>query len=176
MDMPVLLWPLGALLICWAVGVHSRLRRLRNACWLAVDNLDRGLQSLLQVAKEALDRPDPATRAHEALTIAALHLSLTLKTIKSATLMTGRDDEAQNLATQWSELLLCWQAFCEAHSSVIEVDALDALRLRWEEAHSHGLFAKATANQAMLAYNAAVQQAPARWIAARMGFIKATPL
>ena len=176
MDMPGLLWPLAVLLICWVVGVHSRLRRLRNACWLAVDNLDHGLQSLLQVAKEALDRPDPATRAHEELTIAALHLSLTLKTIKSAKLMTGRDDDAQTLGLQWAALLLAWQSFCEAHVEVIEVQALDALRTRWEEAHNHGLFAKATVNQAMLAYNAAVQQAPARWVAARLGFIRVTPL
>lgn len=176
MDMSGLLWPLAALLICWVVGAHSRLRRLRNACWFAVDNLDHALQSLLQVAKEALDRPDPATRAHEELTIAALHLSLTLKTIKSAKLITGRDDDAQTLGLQWAALLLAWQSFCEAHVEVIEVQALDALRTRWEEAHNHGLFAKATVNQAMLVYNAAVQQAPARWVAARLGFIRVTPL
>jgi hypothetical protein len=38
------------------------------------------------------------------------------------------------------------------------------------------LFAKTTANQAMQDYNAARSQAPASWVAGRMGFVPATPL
>jgi LemA protein len=176
MDLPVLLWPMGALLICWLVGVHNRLRRLRSACWLAVDNLDRSLQSLLQVAKEALDRPDPASRAHEVLTVAALQLSLSLKTMRSAKLMAGRDDESSAVGAHWSELQAAWQNFGQAHAEIIETTALEQLCARWDEAHNHALFSKTTANQAMVDYNAAIRQAPARWVAGRLGFVAATPL
>jgi hypothetical protein len=176
MGVSVLLWPLLALLACWLVGVHARLKRLRNACWLAVDALDRGLQSLLLVAKEALDRPDPATKAHEVLTVAALQLSLCLKTMKSAKLMTGREDEALALSAQWAEMASAWELFCGVHQDIIEVQALQELQSAWDEAHNHALFAKTTANQAMQDYNAALQQAPAAWVAGRMGFVPATPL
>ena len=172
----VLLWPMVALLACWLVGVHARLKRLRSACWLAVDNLDRGLQSLLLVAKEALDRPDPATKAHEVLTVAALQLSLTLKTMKSAKLMTRRQDDAIALSTQWVEILDTWELFCSVHKDVIEPQALQALLSAWDEAQNHAMFAKTTANQSMRDYNAALQQVPASWVAGRMGFIPATPV
>ena len=176
MGMSVLLWPLLALLACWLVGVHARLKRLRNACWLAVDNLDRGLQSLLLVAKQALDRPDPATKAHEVLTVAALQLSLSLKTMKGAKLMTGRQDEALAVTAQWAEMSGAWELFGGVHQEIMEAQAMQDLRSAWEEAHNHALFAKTTANQAMQDYNAALQQAPASWVAVRMGFVQATPL
>ena len=172
----VLLWPMVALLACWLVGVHARLKRLRSACWLAVDNLDRGLQSLLLVAKQALDRPDPATKAHEVLTVAALQLSLSLKTMKSAKLMTGREDETLALSAQWREISGAWELFVGVHQDIIEAQALQELRRDWDEAHNHALFAKTTANQAMQDYNAALGQAPASWVAGRMGFVPATPL
>lgn len=176
MGVSVVLWPLVALLACWLVGVHARLKRLRNACWLAVDNVDRGLQSLLQVAKEALDRPDPATKAHEVLTVAALQLSLSLKTMRSGKRITVREDEPLALGAQWAELSVAWESFCGVHQDLIEPQALERLRNSWEEAHNHALFAKTTANQTMHDYNAALQQAPAAWVARRMGFIAATPL
>ena len=176
MGVSFLLWPMVALLVCWLVGVHARLKRLRSACWLAVDNLDRGLQSLLLVAKEALDRPDPATKAHEVLTVAALKVSLSLKTMKSAKLMNGREDEALALSAQWLEMSGAWELFCGVHQDIIEVQALLDLRRAWDEVHNHALFAKTTANQAMQDYNAALSQAPASWVAVRMGFIPATPL
>jgi len=176
MGVSLLLGPVAALLPCWLVGVHARLKRLRNACWLAVDNLDRGLQSLLLVAKEALDRPDPATKAHEVLTVAALQLSLSLKTMKGAKLMTGRQDEALAVSAHWAEMSDAWELFCGVHQDIIEAQALQELRSAWDDAHNHALFAKTTANQAMQDYNAALQQAPASWVAGRMGFVSATPL
>ncbi len=176
MDATLLLWPAAALLLCWLVGVHARLKRLRSACWLAVDALDRGLQSLLLVAKEALDRPDPATKAHEVLTVAALQLSLSVKTMKSAKLMAVRQEEALALGAQWVEMAHAWELFCGVHQEIIEEQALQELRRAWDEAHNHALFAKTTANQVMHDYNAALLQAPASWVAGRMGFLPATPL
>jgi hypothetical protein len=176
MGVSVVLWPLVAVLACWLVGVHARLKRLRTACWLAVDQVDRGLQALLLVAKEALDRPDPATKAHEVLTVAALQLSLCLKTMKSGKRMTGREDEPLALGVQWTELSAAWELFCGVHQDLIEAQALAGLRTAWDEAHNHALFAKTTANQTMQDYNAALQQAPACWVAGRMGFVLATPL
>lgn len=176
MGVSLLLWPVAAVLLCWLVGVHARLKRLRLACWQAVDTLDRGLQSLLLVAKEALDRPDPATKAHEVLTVAALQLSLSLKTMKSTKLMTGREDDALALSAQWAEMAGAWELFCGVHQEIIEAQAMHALRSAWDEAHNHALFAKTTANQAMQDYNAALRQAPAAWVAGRLGFVPATPL
>lgn len=172
----VLLWPVVVLLGCWLVGLHTRLKRLRSACWLAVDSLDRGLQSLLTVAKDALDRPDPVTKAHEVLTVAALQLSLCLKAMKGAKLMAGREDEALALSAQWAEIAGAWELFCGVHQDLMEPEALQDLRRAWDEAHNHALFAKTTANQAMQDYNAALEQAPASWVARRLGFVAATLL
>jgi hypothetical protein len=176
MGVSVLLWPMVALLACWLVGAHARLKRLRIACWLAVDNLDRGLQALLLVAKAALDRPDPATKAHEVLTVAALQLSLSVKAMKSAKLMTRCEDDALAISAQWAEMSVAWELFCGDHQDIIEPQALQELCSAWDEAHNHALFAKTTANQAMQHYNAAIEQAPASWVAGRMGFVPATPL
>ena len=176
MGVSVLLWPMVALLACWLVGVHARLKRLRSACWLAVDNLDRGLQSLLLVAKEALDRPDPATKAHEVLTVAALQLSLSVKTMKSAKLMARREDDSLAISAQWVEISDAWELFCGVHQDIIEAQALQQLRSAWDETYNHALFAKTTVNQAMQDYNAALEQAPTCWMAGSMGFVRATPL
>jgi hypothetical protein len=176
MEVSLLVWPMAAMVLCWLVGVHARLKRLRSACWQAVDALDRGLQALLLVARDALDRPDPATKAHEVLTVAALQLSLCLKTMKSAKLMTGDDGDARALGAHWAEITGAWELFCSVHQDIIEPEAMQLLRSAWNDAHSQALFAKTSANQAMQDYNAALRQAPASWVAVRMGFVAATPL
>jgi LemA protein len=176
MNVPVLLWLLGSLGLCWLLGVHNRLTRLRAACWDAVGQLDRALQLVLSVAKEALEQPQPVSDGHETLNIAAMQLSLALKDMNSAKLMPAKPGPSLAVAGQWEAFEASWAEFLAHSAQSLPEDALQLLRQRAEEARNQALFARASLAQTVADYSQALEQAPASWVAPVLGFHPALAL
>ena len=176
MSVPVLLWLLVSLGLCWLLGVHNRLARLRAACWDAVGQLDRALQLFLALAKDALEQPQPVSDGHETLNIAAMQLSLALKDMNSAKLMPAKPGHALAVAGQWEAFESAWAEFLAQSAPSVPEEALQLLRQRGEEARNHALFARATLAQTVSDYSLALEQAPASWVAPVLGFHPALAL
>ena len=176
MNVPLLLWLLGSLGLCWLLGVHNRLTRLRAACWEAVGQLDRALQLLLVVAKDALEQPQPLSEGHEKLNIAAMQLSLALKDMNSAKLMPAKPGQSLAVAGQWDAFEAGWAEFLVHSAQLLPEEAMQLFRQRAEEARNQALFARATLAQTVGDYSQALEQAPASWVAPVLGFHPALAL
>jgi hypothetical protein len=150
--------------------------RLRAAVFEAAAVFERSMQALIAVARDAV----PATPAPSAMGAALLQSAASLEAgLKSRANPRYADGTLQaplDLGALWAQLQQLWLAYAVAVEGVVEPAALQALRVRWDQADAQGPLARQAANQAIADYHAALDQAPAAWLAGTMGFRKVPPL
>lgn len=188
MSTPLLAGVALALLFFWATGAYNRLVRLRSAVDQAFQGLDRLLQEqlawlrgILPASAAAAAAPSAAEGADELalaawarLGAAGEQLAVALAPMRARpvdraaaeTVLLARTvlDEA------WQEVLTCGWFMAEALPSRESLQA-EWSRLQHQEAPTMAAF-----NEAVKAYNAAVDQFPALLLARLFGFQPARPL
>jgi hypothetical protein len=111
-----------------------------------------------------------------ALLQSAASLEAGLKSRANPRYADGTSQAPLDLGALWAQLQQLWLAYAVAVEGVVEPAALQALRVRWDQADAQGPLARQAANQAIADYHAALDQAPAAWLAGTMGFRKVPPL
>ena len=163
MGFTLLLWIALALAIFWAVGLHNRLMRLRAAAVEGAAAFDKQAQSFIGMTQDyALDAPLLAELAE-----AADQLDMALKSLKNNPSASKALIECR---MKYEQLQQLWVSLPEIN------DAPPEQRSLWDEASASVQFARTAMNNASTAYNEAISQPPARWVAASMGFHAIGPL
>ena len=163
MGFTLLLWIALALTIFWAVGLHNRLMRLRAAAVEGATAFDKQAQSFIGMTQDfALDAPLLADLAE-----AADQLDLALKGLKNNP---SAAKALSDCRAKYEQLQQLWVSLPEVD------DAPPEQRSLWDEASASVQFARTAMNNASSAYNEALAQPPARWVAATMGFHAIGPL
>jgi LemA protein len=171
-----MLWIVGALALFWAVGLHNRLMRLRAAVFEACAGFERSMQALIAVARDAVPGSDAPSPIGAALLESATALETGLKTQKNPRRARLASEVPGDLGLQWARLQQAWLAYAVTAEGISDPATLQALRARWDAADAQGPLARTVANQAIAEYEAAIQQAPAAWVAGTMGFHPVPPL
>jgi len=169
-------WIAGALVVFWLVGLHSRLLRLRAAVFDATAAFERTMQALIAVARDAVPVAQAPSAMGAALLQSAAALDAGLKHQKNSRWARRASQVAVDLGALWAHLQQAWLAHTVAVEGVCDPAALQALRERWDKADAHGPLARMAANQAIAAYQSALDQAPAVWVARALGFRRVPPL
>jgi LemA protein len=169
-------WIVGALAVFWIVGLHNRLMRLRAVVFDASAVFERAMQALIAVAREAVPGSDASSLIGAALLQAAAALETGLKNQKNPQRARLASQAPVDLGALWAQLQQAWLAHAVAVEGVCEPATLQALRARWDAADAQGPPARVAANQAIADYQAALDQAPAAWVAGTMGFRAVAPL
>ncbi len=169
-------WIAGALAVFWIVGLHNRLMRLRAVVFDASAVFERAMQALIAVAREAVPGADAPSVIGAALLQAAAALEMGLKNQKNPQRARLASQAPVDLGALWAHLQQAWLAHAVAVEGVCDPATLQALRERWDAADAQGPLARLAANQAIADYQAAIDQAPAAWVAGPMGFRAVAPL
>lgn len=169
-------WIAGALAVFWIVGLHNRLMRLRAVVFEASAVFERAMQALISVARDAVPGVDAPSPIGAALLQAAAALEIGLKNLKNPRRARLASQAPVDLGALWAHLQQAWLAYAVAVEGVCDPAALQALRERWDAADAQGPLGRAAANQAIADYQAAIDQAPAAWVAGTMGFRAVAPL
>jgi hypothetical protein len=169
-------WIAGALVVFWLVGLHSRLLRLRAAVFEATSTFERTMQTLIAVARDAVPPAQSNSVMGTVLLQSAAALEAGLKQHKSSSWARRAAPAALDLGALWAHLQQAWLAHTVAVEGVCDPATLQALRERWDKADAHGPLARMAANQAIAAYENALAQAPAVWVARALGFRRVLPL
>lgn len=169
-------WIAGALAVFWIVGLHNRLMRLRAVVFETSAVFERAMQALISVARDAVPSTDAPSAIGAALLQAAAALETGLKNQKNPGRARLASQSPVDLGALWAQLQQTWLAHAVAVEGVCDPAALQALRERWDAADAQGPLARVAANQAIADYQAALDQAPAAWVAGPMGFRAVAPL
>lgn len=169
-------WIAGALAVFWIVGLYNRLMRLRAAVFETSAVFERAMQALIAVARDAVPGADAPTAIGAALLQAASALETGLKNQKNPRRARLASQEPVDLGALWAHLQQAWLAYAVAVEGVCDPATLQNLRERWDAADTQGPLARISANQAIADYHAALDQAPAAWVAGTMGFRAVAPL
>ena len=170
-------WIAGALAVFWIVGLHNRLMRLRAVVFETSAVFERAMQALISVARDAVPSGvDAPSSIGAALLQAAAALETGLKNQKNPRRARLASQSPVDLGALWAQLQQTWLAHAVAVEGVCDPAALQALRERWDAADTQGPLARVAANQAIADYQAALDQAPAAWVAGPMGFRAVAPL
>ena len=166
-----LLIALAALAVFWALGAHNRLVALRNAIGGACAQLDEPLQRRAAALRALLDAlrtalPDEGS-AFDAAEAAQTRLLATTDALR-ARLLSG---ELETPGAVQSRVL----ALLEQHPE-LAADALAPHLASLREAEQRLNFARQWFNEAVRSHNQAIQQFPARLLAAVLGFGAAATL
>ena len=169
-------WIVGALAVFWIVGLYNRLMRLRAVVFETSAVFERAMQALISVARDAVPGTDAPSAIGAALLQAAAALETGLKNQKNPGRARLASQAPVDLGALWAQLQQAWLAQAVAVEGVCDPAALQALRERWDAADTQGPLARVAANQAIADYQAALDQAPAAWVAGPMGFRAVAPL
>ena len=169
-------WIAGALAVFWIVGLYNRLMRLRAVVFEASAVFERAMQALISVARDAVPGVDAPSPIGAALLQAASALETGLKNQKNPRRARLASQAPVDLGALWAHLQQAWLAYAVAVEGVCDPTVLQALRERWDAADTQGPPGRAAANQAIADYQAAIDQAPAAWVAGTMGFRAVAPL
>jgi LemA protein len=169
-------WIAGALAVFWIVGLHNRLMRLRAVVFETSAIFERAMQALISVARDAVPSADAPSPIGAALLQAAAALETGLKNQKNPRRARLASQAPVDLGALWAHLQQAWLAHAVAVEGVCDPAALQALRERWDAADTQAPLARVAANHAIAGYQAALDQAPAAWVAGPMGFRAVAPL
>lgn len=180
-------WLLLAVLVFWAVGAYTRLKRLRAACATAFQALDLHFQQILALLSEFESQPPAAEgemlHARHALQPTAALLQSALLGARAKPLqadgVAGLDAAWQALQVGWTayEAVVAQAAAAAAADSTAQAPAgLGPWSQRWQQLHTLQAHAAQQFNQAVLAYNAAIAQFPACLLAWIFAFQRARGL
>ena len=171
----LLQFALVALLVFWAVGAHNRLVRLKNAvgqAYAAIDAHLRERQVLLSRLLDGEPRPEPDLHAQFALACRAVQAAMDQARqrpsggAEAAALQAAERQLDERLAQLWQSPALREAAGFEGglRELVIELARLDDRTDIVAQPY----------NQAVQAFNEAVQEFPA-WLVARLAGLKPLP-
>ncbi|MFM6989976.1 MAG: hypothetical protein ACKOWD_01545 [Rhodoferax sp.] len=163
-------WIAGALVVCWLVGVHNRLLRLRAVALDARVVFERTLRALIAVASEAVSSAKAPESICSALDTAGQALEAGLKSYKAPRRFFWSAPERADVGVLWERLQQVWLAYAVAAEGVEEPAVLQALRDRWHAADTQAPLDRSAANLAIADYQNALSQAPAAWVARVLGF------
>ena len=163
-------WIAGALVLCWLVGVHNRLLRLRTAALDSRAVFERSLRALIGVASEAVSSAKASEAICSALDAAAQSLEAGLKRYKAPRRFVWTSQDPVDLGALWERLQQAWLAYAVAAEGVEEPAVLQALRDRWHAADTQAPLDRSAANLSIADYQFALDQAPAAWVSRLMGF------
>ena len=166
---------LAAVLVCWAVGAHNRLVRLKNAVGQAYERIDAEVvqrQSLVEGLLQA-----PALR--DAQLLAGLEQALRAHRTAVEQLRLLPSGGAQALALQAAEqtldeqLALLWQSPQTQQAALVDPLLRQTV---WELAQLDGRLEVVAEpyNQAVAQFNQAAQEFPA-WLIARLSSLRPLP-
>ncbi|NUN60484.1 MAG: LemA family protein [Burkholderiaceae bacterium] len=165
-----LFWILLAVMVFWAVGAYNRLVRLRSAAIQAFGGLDVYLVRMMALPGGGAAAPDPmgqkVSPAWQSLQAAATQFGASLAVARAQPLQA---DAAAALSTALQVLCAASDAMMQAGA---EDDALPgaAWAQQWESLQAQRTLAQAQFNQAVVHYNEALAQFPARLLAGVFGF------
>ncbi|MDT8999557.1 LemA family protein [Paucibacter sp. APW11] len=173
-------WGLMAVLLFWSIGAYNRVMQLRNAIGTAYAQLDEALgQRATQSARLiALARP---VMLSEQATFDALETAQA-EAHAAAQAVRARPHAADPVATLavaaavHGAALTRLMSLVEHHGELREQAEVDALIDELKLIERHRAFARQVFNQAVTAYNEAVQQFPTRVLCSFFGFTEARSL
>lgn len=175
-----LLIGLAALLLFWALGAHNRLVALRNAIVTACAQLGEPLQRRLAALRALLDALHPALAdeagALEALVAALARTHTAAEALRARPLLAANAGEFAAAEAALAGAQARVLALLEQHRELAGDTALAVQRAALGEAAQRLGFARQWFNDAVQAYNQALRQIPARWLAALLGFGPAATL
>lgn len=176
-------WILLAVLLFWAVGAYNRLVRLRSAAIQAFGGLDAHLVRMMAMLGEyeATQVPEPSrSDARAALWAATTQFGASLAVARSRPLDAGA---AAALSAGHHVLDSAWQAVVREATEKVAAedrdagpDAMEAWIIRRDQHVAQNALALQLFNDAVVQYNGAIGQFPARLLAWLFGFKKAQAL
>lgn len=180
-------WIVLAVLLFWAVGAYNRLVRLRSAALQAFGGLDAHLVQMVSTlgeyeaaqAAQAGNTPadGPHKEARAALCAATTQFAASLAVSRARPLDAG---SAAALSTGLDVLHAAWDSALRATpldaAAEGAVEAVALWTAQREQHRAQNALATRQFNDAVVLYNAAIAQFPARLLAGLFGFRAGRPL
>lgn len=172
MDLSLLLWLFLALLLFWGVGLYNRLMRLRARALEVLGVVEKHASTCVRLVDQYLAAPQGEAQMLAAgqwadLRAAAASLEQVLVQSRPAPLQA---DAVAELAEAWTRLHTAWREASEGPIDLAGPVMPQEMQDTWAAASLKVQSASGGFNQIIARYNEAIQQYPARWVAAPMGF------
>jgi LemA protein len=177
MDLSLLLWLVLALLLFWGVGLYNRLMRLRARSLEVLGVVEKHASSCAALAKQYVATPNDEGQvlvdAHWLkLHAAAARWEQVLALPRPTPLQPGA---VAALSAAWTAMHVAWLEAIEGPTDLAGPAMPPEMEQAWTAASLKVQSASGGFNQIIARYNEAIQQYPARWVAALMGFHAAGP-
>lgn len=175
----LILWTVLALTLCWSVGVHNRLMRMRARGLSAFGSVEKHMRQYAELVREHVLEPD--ARPHPGTGHAGREspgdLDRLLRVLQALD-HALKDARANPLAIEpLGHLASAFEAAQDAwrHLQNVPVDLAgpvvpDVVRGRWDAITQRVETARGGFNQILTKYNEALGQFPARLVVGLMGF------
>lgn len=177
MDLSLLLWLALALLLFWGVGLYNRLMRLRARSLEVLGVVEKHASSCAALVKQFVATPHDEGQALVDAHWVTLHAAATrweqvLAQPRPAPLQPGA---VAALSAAWAAMHAAWQEASDWPTDLAGPAMPPEMEEAWIAASLKVQSASGGFNQIIARYNEAIQQYPARWVAALMGFHAAGP-
>lgn len=177
MDLSLLLWLILALLLFWGVGLYNRLMRLRARSLEVLGVVEKHASNCAALAKQYVPAPHDEEQvqvdAHWAkLYAAAARWEQVLAQPRPTPL---QPSAVAALSVAWTAMHAAWLEAIEGPTDLAGPAMPPEMEEAWTAASLKVQSASGGFNQIIARYNEAIQQYPARWVAALMGFHAAGP-
>lgn len=172
MDLSLLMWLALALLLFWGVGLYNRLMRLRARALEVLGVVEKHASTCVRLVEQYAEASQgrgvalaatPWTEVHAAAT----RLEQVLAQPRSASL---QPDVVAAFAAAWTALYAAWGDASDGAIDLAGPVMPEEMQAAWAAASLKVQSASGGFNQIIARYNEAIQQYPARWVAALMGF------
>lgn len=173
MDLSLLLWLVLALLLFWVVGLYNRLMRLRARALEVLGVVEKHASTCVRLVGQYLTAPQDEAQVLVAsqwadVHAAALRLEQVLAQPRPTTPLQA--DAVAALAAAWTRLHTAWREASDGPIDLAGPVMPQEMQDVWTAASLKVQSASGGFNQIIARYNEAIQQYPARWVAALMGF------
>ena len=172
-----LFWPslIGVFFVCWCFGVYNRLRRLRRQALNSVQKMFAQLAEFRPLFDRCVQsqKEDPEPERRQAFAASAdpgwLALMATARqldaALQSASHTTLDSVAIRNTVQALEALQRSWAAAAQGPQDLAGEALPPELLMQWGVLSHRMLAARSVANQDLAAYNQAISEVPARWLA-----------
>jgi len=173
MDLSLLLWLVLAVLLFWGVGLYNRLMRLRARALEVLGVVEKHAGTCLALVRQCVTVLPPDEGAElvaeqwAGVHAAAARLEKALAQPRPRPL---QPVAVAALSAAWAAMHAAWRNASEGPTDLAGPVMPPEMQEAWTAASLKVQSASGGFNQIVARYNEAIQQYPARWVAALMGF------
>lgn len=167
----LVVWITLALFIFWGVGLYNRLMRMRARGLGALGSVQKHMHhfsALVQEVSHGVENPPGQTAGHWSGLLE--HVQALEESLKDATATPWAPQVLARLGADYGALQESWRLWVGMPADLAGPAVPLTLQTQWAAISQRVDSARNGFNQIVTKYNEALDQIPARWVAAAMGF------